>query len=50
MQVSVTWNYDTVLNIIFLLVATTLLARFFRTGGRFTSAAARSMRRRMPPE
>lgn len=30
----VTWNYTTWLNIAFLLLATTLLVRFFRTGGR----------------
>jgi len=29
----ITWNYTTVLNIIFLLLAAALLARFFRTGG-----------------
>jgi uncharacterized protein len=29
----VTWNYTTVLNIIFLLVAGALIARFFRSGG-----------------
>jgi uncharacterized protein len=29
----VTWNYTTVLNIIFLLVAAALIARFFRSGG-----------------
>jgi hypothetical protein len=29
----VTWNYTTVLNIIFLLIAAALLVRFFRTGG-----------------
>jgi hypothetical protein len=27
------WNYTTVLNIIFLLLATALLVRFFRSGG-----------------
>ena len=30
---AVTWNYTTYLNIIFVLVAAALLARFFRTGG-----------------
>jgi uncharacterized protein len=30
---SITWNYTTVLNIIFLLLAAALLVRFFRTGG-----------------
>jgi uncharacterized protein len=30
----ITWNYTTILNIIFLLLAAALLARFFRTGGR----------------
>ena len=29
----ITWNYTTVLNIIFLLLAAALLVRFFRTGG-----------------
>jgi uncharacterized protein len=33
-QTGITWNYTTILNIIFLLLATALLARFFRTGGR----------------
>jgi uncharacterized membrane protein YraQ (UPF0718 family) len=32
-EVTVQWNYTTVLNIIFLLVAVALLVRFFRTGG-----------------
>jgi uncharacterized membrane protein YraQ (UPF0718 family) len=32
-QTGVTWNYTTVLNIIFLLLAAALLVRFFRTGG-----------------
>ncbi len=32
-QASVTWNYDTILNIIFLTLATTLLWRYFRHGG-----------------
>jgi uncharacterized protein len=31
---AIQWNYTTVLNIIFLLVAVALLVRFFRTGGR----------------
>ncbi len=30
---SVTWNYTTVLNIVFLLVAALLLWRYFRRGG-----------------
>ena len=30
----VQWNYTTVLNIIFLLLAAALLVRFFRSGGR----------------
>ncbi len=30
---AIQWNYTTVLNIIFLLVAAALLVRFFRTGG-----------------
>ncbi|WP_225849316.1 permease [Streptomyces sp. HPF1205] len=30
----VTWNYTTVLNIVFLVLAAALLVRFFRTGGR----------------
>jgi uncharacterized protein len=30
---AITWNYTTVLNIIFLLLAAALLVRFFRTGG-----------------
>jgi uncharacterized protein len=34
MPESITWNYTTVLNIICLLLAAILLARFFRTGGR----------------
>jgi len=29
----ITWNYTTILNIIFLLLAAALLVRFFRTGG-----------------
>jgi uncharacterized membrane protein YraQ (UPF0718 family) len=32
-ETAITWNYTTVLNIIFLLVAVTLLVRFFRSGG-----------------
>jgi uncharacterized protein len=32
-ETGVTWNYTTVLNIIFLLVAAALIARFFRSGG-----------------
>ena len=32
-EASVTWNYTTVLNIIFLLVAGALVLRFIRTGG-----------------
>jgi uncharacterized protein len=31
-QTAVTWNYTTILNIIFLLLAAALLVRFFRTG------------------
>src|SRR5262249_19171125 len=34
LEPSITWNYTTVLNIVFLLVAAALLWRFFRTGGR----------------
>ena len=30
---SIRWNYATVLNIIFLLLAVTLVTRFLRTGG-----------------
>ena len=30
---SVTWNYTTYLNIVFLVVAAVLVGRFFRTGG-----------------
>jgi hypothetical protein len=30
----VSWNYTTVLNIVFLLLAAALVIRFFRTGGR----------------
>jgi uncharacterized protein len=29
----ITWNYTTILNIIFLLVAAALVVRFFRSGG-----------------
>ncbi len=32
-EVAIQWNYTTVLNIIFLLLAAVLLVRFFRTGG-----------------
>ena len=32
-EAGITWNYTTVLNIIFLLLAVALLVRFFRTGG-----------------
>jgi uncharacterized protein len=32
-ETGITWNYTTVLNIIFLLLAAALLVRFFRTGG-----------------
>ena len=32
-QTGITWNYTTILNIIFLLLAAALLVRFFRTGG-----------------
>ena len=32
-QSGVTWNYTTILNIVFLLVAAALLIRFFRSGG-----------------
>jgi uncharacterized membrane protein YraQ (UPF0718 family) len=31
---AITWNYTTVLNIVFLLLAAVLVLRFFRTGGR----------------
>ncbi len=34
LEASVTWNYTTILNIIFLSVATIVLVRFFQTGGR----------------
>jgi uncharacterized protein len=33
-EAGITWNYTTVLNIIFLLLAAALLIRFFRSGGR----------------
>jgi len=33
-QTAITWNYTTILNIIFLLLAAALLIRFFRSGGR----------------
>ncbi len=33
-EAGITWNYTTVLNIVFLLLATALLVRFFRSGGR----------------
>jgi uncharacterized membrane protein YraQ (UPF0718 family) len=32
-ETSITWNYTTVLNIIFLLLAAALIVRFFRSGG-----------------
>jgi uncharacterized membrane protein YraQ (UPF0718 family) len=32
-ETGITWNYTTVLNIVFLLLAAALLARFFRSGG-----------------
>jgi uncharacterized membrane protein YraQ (UPF0718 family) len=32
-QVGITWNYTTILNIVFLLVAAALVIRFFRSGG-----------------
>jgi hypothetical protein len=31
-ETAITWNYTTILNIIFLLLAAALLIRFFRTG------------------
>jgi hypothetical protein len=31
-QAGITWNYTTILNIIFLLLAAALLVRFFRSG------------------
>ncbi len=33
-EASVTWNYTTILNLIFLVVVVAILLRFFRTGGR----------------
>ncbi|HEX5303686.1 MAG TPA: permease, partial [Streptosporangiaceae bacterium] len=33
-EAGITWNYTTILNIIFLLLAAALLIRFFRSGGR----------------
>jgi len=33
-EMSISWNYTTVLNIVFLLLALALMWRFFRTGGR----------------
>jgi uncharacterized protein len=32
-ETAIQWNYTTVLNITFLMLATMLLVRFFRTGG-----------------
>jgi hypothetical protein len=32
-ETSIQWNYTTVLNIVFLLLAAALVARFFRSGG-----------------
>jgi hypothetical protein len=32
-EASVTWNYTTVLNLVFLAVAAVLVVRFLRTGG-----------------
>ncbi len=32
-EASVTWNYDTYLNIVFLVLASALLWRYFRRGG-----------------
>ncbi len=34
LQPSITWNYTTILNIVFFVLAITLVWRFFRTGGR----------------
>ena len=34
MEPSISWNYTTCLNIVFLALAAALLWRFFRTGGR----------------
>jgi uncharacterized membrane protein YraQ (UPF0718 family) len=33
-ETGITWNYTTILNIVFLLLAAALLVRFFRSGGR----------------
>src|SRR5512132_4008320 len=44
-EASVTWNYTTVLNILFLLLAAVLVARFLRTGG---LPMLRAMNRPMP--
>jgi len=33
-ETGISWNYTTILNIIFLLLAAALLVRFFRSGGR----------------
>lgn len=33
-EASVTWNYTSILNIVFLVISVALLIRFFRTGGR----------------
>jgi uncharacterized membrane protein YraQ (UPF0718 family) len=33
-EAGITWNYTTILNIVFLLLAAALLIRFFRSGGR----------------
>jgi uncharacterized membrane protein YraQ (UPF0718 family) len=33
-EAGITWNYTTILNIVFLLLAAALLVRFFRSGGR----------------
>jgi hypothetical protein len=32
-ETGITWNYTTILNIVFLLLAAALLVRFFRSGG-----------------
>ena len=45
-EASITWNYTTVLNIIFLAIAALLLWRFFTTGG----AQMAKMMDRMPRE
>lgn len=34
LEASVSWNYTTVLNIIFMVIAAVVLLRFFKTGGR----------------